>query len=151
MTTADHRPGGARGAAFRWIRAALLALVAALAVLVHHETAAALTHLPPARAMAGMHHTATPATPADTSGHSGPAMPHGGTTPTAVHDDDGACSGAMQHCAVAGIDSMKLAPPHQPSTGCAPAFCSEAAVGQGVPGTTGRAPPDLSALSRFLL
>jgi hypothetical protein len=153
MTTADHRPDGARGAAARWTRAAVIALVAALAVLVHHETAAAVTHVPSARvsgtsSMAGMHHKAPPAMPVHMSGH---AMPSAVTAPAAVHDG-GACSGtAMQHCSAAGVDSMKLVPPHQPSTGCAPAISPSAAAGRDVPGTTGRAPPDLSVLSRLLL
>ncbi|MFJ4205701.1 hypothetical protein ACIP2Y_39550 [Streptomyces sviceus] len=144
MTTVDHRPGRA----LRWTRAVLIALVAALAVLVHHETVAAATHLPSDRAMAGMHHTATLAMPVHTGGH---AMPPGVTAPTGVLDEDGACSGTMQHCSAAGVDSMKLAPPHQPCTGCAPAFWSEAGAGRAVPGSTGRAPPDLSTLSRYLL
>ncbi|MFF4548387.1 hypothetical protein [Streptomyces sp. NPDC001435] len=149
MTTAGHRSDGARSAALRCTRAAVIALLAALAVLVHHETAAALTHVPPAGAMASMHHTATSAMSVHTSGHAGQS---GVTVPTAGHDDGGACSGtAMQHCSAAGVDSMKLSPPHQPSIDCAPAPCAGAAVGRDIPGTTGRAPPDLSVLSRFLL
>ncbi|MFJ3305183.1 hypothetical protein ACIPSA_19075 [Streptomyces sp. NPDC086549] len=149
MTTARHRTYGARSAALRWTRAAVIALTAALAVLVHHETAAAITHLPPVGAMAGMHDTATPTISVHTGGH---AVPSAGTAPTAAHDDGGACSGtAMQHCSAAGVDNMKLVPPHQPSTGCAPALCAGAAVGRDIPGSTGRAPPDLSVLSRLLL
>lgn len=148
MTTAGHRPDGARSAALRWTRAAVIALLAALAVLVHHETAAALTHTPPAGAMAGMHHTATPAMSVHTHGHAGRS---GVTVPTESHGDGGGCSGTtMQHCSAAGVDSMKLVPPHQPSVGCAPAPCASASVGRDIPGTTGRAPPDLSVLSRFL-
>jgi hypothetical protein len=145
MTTVDHRPSRT---ALRWTRAVLIALVAALAVLVHHETVAAVTHVPSDRAMAGMHPTATPAMPVHTGGH---AMPPGVTAPTAALDDDGACSGTTQHCSAAGIDSMKFAPPRQPCTGCAPTLWSEAAAGRAVQGSTGRAPPDLSALSRYLL
>lgn len=153
MTTADHRPGGARGAERRWTRALVVALVATFAVLVHHETAAAITHVPPTgtsetSTIAGMHHAAPLAMPGHTSGH---AMSPGVTTPTAS-DDAGACSGmVMQHCPAAGVDSMKLAPPHLPSTGCAPCLRSGAAIGRVVPGTADRAPPNLSALSRLLL
>ncbi|MFJ8114034.1 hypothetical protein [Streptomyces sp. NPDC096132] len=148
MTTADHRPYGARGAAPQWTRAAVIALMAALAVLVHHETAAAVTHVLPARAMAGMGHTAMPAPSVHTSGH---AMPSLTTGPAAIHDDAGTCSGTvMQHCAAVGVDGMKLVPPHQPSTCGAPAFPGTAG-GRDVPGTTGRAPPDLCVLSRLLL
>lgn len=154
MTTADHRPGGARGAALRWTRAVVITLMAALAVLVHHETAAAITHVPPARApgtssIAGMHHTDAPATPVHTSGRS---MPSGVTDPPTAYEGDGACSGTVtQHCSAAGVDSMKLPPPHQPFTGCAPALPPAAAADRDVPGTTGRAPPDLSVLSRLLV
>ena len=56
-----------------------------------------------------------------------------------------------QHCSAAGVDSVKLAPPHQSFAGCAPTLCARAAAGRLVPGTTGRAPPDLSVLSRLLL
>ncbi|MFJ9870244.1 hypothetical protein [Streptomyces sp. NPDC101165] len=149
MTTADHRPDGAHGAALQWTRAAVIALMAALVVLVHHETPAAITHLSPARAMAGMGHTARPTLSVHASDH---AMPSLATGPTAIHDDAGACSGTvMQHCAVAGVDGTKLVPPHHASTGCAPAAPAGTAAGRDVPGTTGRAPPDLSVLSRLLL
>ncbi|WP_460072882.1 hypothetical protein [Streptomyces sp. YKOK-I1] len=148
MTTANHRPHGARGAALRWTRAVVVALVAALAVLVHHETAGAVTHVLPARAMAGMGHTAGPSLSVHTSGH---AMPSLATGAAAIHDDAGACSGTVtQHCAGIGVDSMKLVPPHQPSACGAPAFPGTAG-GRDVPGTTGRAPPDLCVLSRLLL
>jgi hypothetical protein len=148
MTTADHRPGGAGSAALRWTRAAVIALVAGLAVLLHHETAAAITHVPPAQASASMHHTATSAMAVHTGDHTAPA---GVTAPTAAHEDDGACSGtAMQHCSAASVDSLKLMPPHQLAIGCPPAI-HPGAAGRDVPGTTGRAPPDLSVLSRLLL
>ncbi|MFE1751906.1 hypothetical protein [Streptomyces anandii] len=154
MTTADHRPHGAHSAVERWTRAAVIALVAVLAVLVHHDTAAAVTHEPPAgssgtSSMAGMDHAAPPGVFAHASGYAMPSRVH---VPTAAHDDDGACSGtAMQHCSAAGVDGLKLAPPHQPCIGCAPVLPSRAVVGRDVPGTTSRAPPDLSVLSRLLL
>jgi hypothetical protein len=154
MTTVHHWPDGAHSAALRWTHAAVIALVATFAILVHHDTAAAITHVPPAgvsetSGMTGMRHAAALAMPAHTSGH---AMAPGVTAPTTAHDDDGACSGtAMQHCSAAGVDGLKFAPPHQPSTGCAPALPTGAVAGRDVPGTTGRAPPDLSVLSRLLL
>ncbi|MGW0285423.1 hypothetical protein ACWDXT_20245 [Streptomyces sp. NPDC003236] len=148
MTTALRR-FGARGAALRWTPAAVIALIAALAVLVHHETAAALTHVPPARSMSGMDHTAPPAVAFHGGGH---ATASGMPAPAPTRDDHGVCSStATQHCAVAGVDSLKLVPPHKPAPGGAPAFRPGASVGRDVPGTTGRAPPDLSALSRLLL
>ncbi|GAA3771386.1 hypothetical protein GCM10022403_003390 [Streptomyces coacervatus] len=154
MATADHREGTARGAALRWTRGAVITLLAVLAVLVHHETAAALTtHVPAMRAaetssVASMHHSSAPAVPVHASGHTTPP----GVAAPVASDDNGACSGTqMQHCSAAGVDTMKLAPPHQPSIGCAPVLSPGAAVGRDVPGTTGRSPPDLSVLSRFLL
>ncbi|MEW2049301.1 hypothetical protein [Streptomyces sp. NPDC005476] len=149
MTTADHRPGGACGAVLRWTRAAVIALVAALAVLVHHETVSAITHVPPVRASAGMHRTTAPAMSVHPSSH---AALFGVTAPTAAHEDDGACSGtAMQHCSAAGVESLKLAPPHQLAPGPPAAVHPGAATGRDVPGSMGRAPPDLSVLSRLLL
>ncbi|MFI7413494.1 hypothetical protein ACIBU0_32955 [Streptomyces sp. NPDC049627] len=149
MTTASHRGGTAHGAVLRWTRAAVITLVAALAVLVHHETVGAITHVPPARAsatsgQAGVHHTDVPA--------DGYSMPLDVRDPATAHDDDGACSATlMQHCSAAGVDSVQLPPPHQPSIGSATALPPGAAVGRDVPGTAGRAPPDLSVLSRLLL
>jgi hypothetical protein len=134
-----------------------------LAVLVHHETAATVTHVPPpgasaASGLAGMHHSPASALPPPVT-H--PPVTHpqpngrtaspGVTTPAAT-DDRGACSGtAAQHCSAAGVDSVQLAPPHQSVLSRAPAVRPGAAVGRDVPGTTGRAPPDLSVLSRLLL
>ncbi|AVV45951.1 hypothetical protein C6376_35865 [Streptomyces sp. P3] len=138
----------------RWTRAAVIAMATVLAVLVHHETAAAITHVPPTgtadtSSFTGMHHAPPPTAPLHTNGHNVPP----GTTPApaTAAEDDGACSStAMQHCSAVGVDSLKLAPPHQPVTGWAPAFHRGAAAGRDVPGTTGRAPPD-SVLSRLLL
>lgn len=154
MTSAAHRGGTAHGAVLRWTRAAVIALVAVLAVLVHHETATAVTHVPSARAsgagrLAGMHHTDAPTMPVHTSGH---IMPPGATDPTTAPEGDGTCSGAvLRHCTAAGVDSMKLPSPHQTPAGSASPLPAEAAVGRDVPGTAGRAPPELSLLSRLLL
>ncbi|MFJ7339488.1 hypothetical protein ACIQU3_04140 [Streptomyces sp. NPDC101110] len=131
----------------------MIATVTVLAVLIHHETVAAITHVPPTGTAGGsgsrgVHHPPPPSTP---------PHPHGHTAPTdaaaeTAADDDGACSGtAMQHCTAADIDIEKPAPAHQPSTGRPRAVHHGAAGGRDVPGTTGRAPPDLSALSRLLL
>ncbi|WP_324788413.1 hypothetical protein [Streptomyces sp. H51] len=149
MATADHRRGAARDATPRWTRAVVVALLAALAVLVHHDTAATTTHVPSGRAAAPMHHAAAPAGSVPVSGHPTPA---GGTVRAAVQDDAGACSGtAIQHCSAAGVDSVKLVPPDRPAPDCAPARRPGAAALRDVPGTVGRAPPDLRFLSRFLL
>jgi hypothetical protein len=162
MTTATHRRGAAHGAVPRWTRAAVVALVAVLALLVHHETAATVTHVPPAAVahvppagaagtggMADPRPTAVPATSVHPGGHAAPA---GVTVPAAAHDDEGACSGTTaQHCSAAGVDGLKFPLPHQPSPGGAAAVLPGAAAGRDVPGATGRAPPDLSVLSRLLL
>ncbi|MET9904817.1 hypothetical protein [Streptomyces sp. NPDC006446] len=149
MTTADHRSDGARGAVLRWTGSALITLLAALVLLVHHETADVITHVPSAQATAGMHHSAEPAIAVHTGAH---AMPSAVTAPAVARDDDGACCGtAAQHCSAAGVDGLKFGPPHQPSVGCTPALPAGAAAGRDVPGTTSRAPPDLSVLSRLLL
>ncbi|MEU5099180.1 hypothetical protein [Streptomyces sp. NPDC020996] len=152
MATADHRRGAARDATPRWTPAVVVALLAALAVLVHHDTAATITHVPSGRAATPMHHTAAPAGSAPVSSH---VMPTGVTARAAraaVHDDAGACSGtAMRHCSAAGVDSVKLVPPGRPAPDCAPAHHAGAAALRDVPGTVGRAPPDLRVLSRFLL
>jgi hypothetical protein len=154
MTTADHRRGSASSAVLRWMRAAVIALMAALAVLVHHETAAAITHVPrtvtsdTTSSLAGLHHAAVMTHSVHTNGH---ATSPGAPTATATADH-GACSGTgMQHCSAAGVDSVKLVPPHHPAISCAPALPTGAAAGRDIPGTTGRAPPDLSVLSRLLL
>ncbi|MFI1567203.1 hypothetical protein ACH4ZX_29860 [Streptomyces sp. NPDC020490] len=152
MATADHRRGAARDATPRWTRAVVVALLAALAVLVHHDTAATITHVPSGRSATAMHHAAAPAGSASVSGH---VMSTGVTARparAAVHDDAGACSGtAMQHCSAAGVDSVKLVPPDQLAPDRAPARRPGAAALRDVPGTVGRAPPDLRVLSRFLL
>lgn len=173
MATAAHRGGAAHGAVLRCARAAVITLVAVLAVLVHHETAATVTHVPQpgssaASGLAGMHHSPAPALPPSVmhppvmhpAAMHPPVMhpqPNGrtaspGVTTPAATDDRGACSGtAAQHCSAAGVDSVQLAPPHQSVLSRAPAVRPGAAVGRDVPGTTGRAPPDLSVLSRLLL
>jgi hypothetical protein len=157
MTTVGHRLGGASSAVLRWTRAAVIALMAALAVLVHHETAVAIAPVSPTVAsdtssLAGMLHAAAMTHSVHTNGHAtSPGAPTT-TTTTTTTDDHGACSGTViQHCSAAGVDSVKFVPPHHLSISCAPALPSRAAVGRDVPGTTGRAPPDLSVLSRLLL
>lgn len=47
MATVAHRGSATHGAVLRWTQAAVIALVTVLAVLVHHETAPAITHVAP--------------------------------------------------------------------------------------------------------
>ncbi|OIJ84671.1 hypothetical protein [Streptomyces colonosanans] len=154
MTTAEDRRSGASRVVLRCTRVAAIALVAVLAVLVHHETATPMTHVQPssrmveAIGMAGMDHGSAP--PAR-SRSDAPALLSGATAPVAV-GPDGPCSGmAMQHCSAAGVDTVKLVPPAGLAVGHTPAAPSRAAAGRDIPGTVSRAPPDLSLLSRLLL
>ena len=155
MTTAGARLSSAHGGAVHWTRAAVLVLLAAFAVLVHHETGAAgLAPVPTAEApaiggMAGMDHTSSMTTPTDLSGHD---TTRRASTPVLADTDHGACSGmAMQHCSTARVDTVKLAPPSTPSLGGGDAVHPGVPTGREVPETVSRAPPDLSVLSRLLI
>ncbi|KUL47001.1 hypothetical protein [Streptomyces regalis] len=153
--------------AVRWMRAAVIAVFAALAVLVHHEIAVgALTptqssgsHLMPGVTGMVMSH--------DSSGQA-VRMPghayHGTSTPpaepsqaavasasTMTSGEGLACSGMlMQHCASASVDAVKFVPP--PAETWVPSDLDRqpaATVGSKAAGTVGRAPPDLSVLSQL--
>ncbi|WP_435613308.1 hypothetical protein [Streptomyces sp. bgisy159] len=165
----------ARPVVASWARAAVVAVLAVLAVLVHHETSAPVSHAAPASAPhrasgpSTPHHPSGPSTPHRASGPSGPSAhvsPAPGAsapsqvtaTATAVAPvpvaigDGGPCSGsAGQHCSAAGVDTVKILPPAGAIAGRAPARAGRLAGGPGMPGTVGRAPPDLSVLSRLLL
>ncbi|MGR3937749.1 hypothetical protein [Streptomyces sp. BRA346] len=153
MTTAAYGRGRARGGAVRWARVAAVALLAALAVLLHHETNSAFP--PSVRAtvmtgMAGMAHasSATMSMDGDGDGRDGPAR---ASAPAAHGDDAGACSGmAMQHCSTAGVDGVAYMPPNEPWGG-REGDAHATPAGRFVPGAVSRAPPDLSVLSRLLL
>ncbi|MFR9793377.1 hypothetical protein ACL07V_32690 [Streptomyces sp. MB22_4] len=151
-----RRTGSHRGAARRsW--AAVLALLAAFVVLVHHDMGAAPAA--PATAMSAMPGT-------EHAAHGMSAMPgtqhaaHGMTGPDTAaltsamdHDAGGACSGAdMQHCTSGAVGSPQwLAPPtvRTPAVPGAPGH--GVLAGRGLPGNPHRAPPDLSVLSRLLI
>lgn len=111
-------------AAVRWERAAVIALLAAFAVLIHHETPAsaieptpssAVHVMTPGMVMAGSH--GAPATAV--SGHAHGRAPAQAAVPTATapatNSADGpACSStAMQHCSTASLDVVKLAAPQE--------------------------------------
>ena len=153
MTAGEARRVRARSGAVRWSRAVVLALIAALAVLVHHETAAgAVTRIPSSAAsvmsgIPGMGSMSSMTMPMDPAGHE---APRAGTL--AADSVDGACSGmAMQHCSAAGVDTLKLAPPSEPALGQDDAATPGAPTSRDIPGTVSRAPPDLSVLSRLLI
>jgi len=153
MTTAEDRRNTTGCIVLRCTRAAVIALVAVLAVLVHHETVAPLTHIQPgsmvaAAETAGMDHGPAPSAPGPSDAH----VPRAGATDQAAVGDDGCCSGTtMQHCSSASINTIKLAPPTQAAVDQTQAAAYPAVAGREVPGTVVRAPPDLSLLSRFLL
>lgn len=151
MTTATDRRAGPRGSAVRCARAVVVALLAALAVLIHHDTMSAAMPARAMSAMADMDHSSasmTMMTTAVAAGH-GTAL-HAANM--AMDDDSGACSGpAMQHCSAGDVGTAKLAPPpaaaHVGRADASPGVLS----GHGLPGTSHRAPPDLSVLSRLLI
>ncbi|MCN9242152.1 hypothetical protein NGF19_15365 [Streptomyces sp. RY43-2] len=139
------------GAVLRGTRAAVLVLVAVLAVVVHHEIVAPMAHAPAARTVA-----AAPAGErtgvTDAVGMDHRSAPLIGASDSVAMDLDGACAGVgTHHCTAAGVDTVKPVPPTEAAVGDAPAVPSHAVAGRDVPGTVGRAPPDLSLLSRLLL
>ncbi|WP_413102821.1 hypothetical protein [Streptomyces sp. Inha503] len=150
MTTAGAGRDRSRGGAGRWMWVAAVALFAAFAVLVHHETSAAVS--PPVRAtgmsgMARMVHAPSATVSAHPGGHDDTAR----ASAPAAHGADGPCSGmGGQHCSAAGIDVVKLMPPSE-SWADREGDVHAIPAGRPVPGTVSRAPPDLSVLSRLLL
>ncbi|MBW8801481.1 MAG: hypothetical protein JF597_50470 [Streptomyces sp.] len=156
MTTAEDQRGALSRVALRCTRAVLIALVAAVAVLVHHETATPMPHIPPSLAvqaadMAGMSHGPGPSTQVRPAAHAPHAAPPGTTAPVAVGGDGLSSCTSMQHCTAAGVDKVKLVPPAELAVGHTPAAPARAGAGRHAPGTAGRAPPDLTFLSRLLL
>ncbi|MCQ8193084.1 hypothetical protein [Streptomyces rugosispiralis] len=162
MTTAGAGRDHSRGGAGRWMWFAAVALFAAFAVLLHHETNAAVSHSVRATDMGGMARMVdvpdmsgmarmVHAPPATMSAHGGG---HDGTaraSAPAAHGDDGSCSGmGVQHCSAAGIDVVQHMPPSEPWVG-REGDVHATPAGRPVPGTVSRAPPDLSVLSRLLL
>lgn len=145
----------------RWARAAVIALLAALAVLIHHESAAVAigpTSSPAAHVMTpGMVMSGSDAAPATaTSGHgqgsaaAQTARPTGASAPTMIRAGGPACDGmAMQHCSTASLEVVKLAPPAQSPAPQDLAAHEVVTSGAKAAGTVGRAPPDLSVLSQL--
>jgi hypothetical protein len=138
-----------RRRAVRWARSAVIALCAALAVLVHHETAAAAV----STMHTAMHGMSTPSMAAS-SVAALPMEPSAGHTetlgadPAAPSSDDGSCATDMQHCASASVDTVKLPVPPPGRTEQLP-DPYEVVVGPALSGVVGRAPPDLSVLSQL--
>ncbi|MEU1850755.1 hypothetical protein ABZ499_16140 [Streptomyces sp. NPDC019990] len=147
--------------AVRWVPAAVIALLAALAVLMHHETAPAAigSAAPSAR------HAMTPGTmmpgghaaPVTTmSGHrhtsaAGQAAEPTTAAPSTMSGADGPlCSGmAMQHCSTAGSAAVKVPVPIRTWVPWQLPAPGAVAPGPHSAGTAQRAPPDLSVLSQL--
>ena len=151
MTIRTARGGGR---AVRWVYGVFIALCAALAVLVHHETAAMGTapvlgasSTTSASSMSGM--SASPRTGAAHAGHVMPdeATPSSWEPSSPNTADAGGCATrGMQHCATARVDSVQLAVPAKNEFSPL-ADLREAAAGRAPATAVGRAPPDLSVLS----
>ena len=142
----------ARAGAVRWVRGTVIAVCAALAVLVHHETAAIALSSVPSATHAGH------AMPGVASSSSAAAMPKGsaadhtdllGAHQSAHSSQHNACATpGMQHCSTANVEVVKLAMPPQLHAE-QPAIPAQAEPGPLPAGTIGRAPPDLSVLSQL--
>ncbi|MEU3338780.1 hypothetical protein [Streptomyces sp. NPDC006668] len=150
MTAATNRRIAAPGGAVRWTWAAVVALLATLAVLAHHDMTAAAMRGPAMSAMPGMDHTsaAMTSTAAETD-HSEALQ----SEAPATDGDGGACSGpAMQHCSSGDVGAPQLlVPPSSvPRVGHGDAAYALPA-GHGPPTASHRAPPDLAVLSRLLI
>ncbi|MGC0334659.1 hypothetical protein RKD23_007649 [Streptomyces sp. SAI-170] len=138
---AGAAPSG--GSAVRWTYGAFLTLCLALAVLVHHETAAM-----GASRMTG----ASPVLRG--AAHAGHVAP-GEAVPTAWEPffshgvDSGGCDAPdMRHCSMAGISSPQLVEPTEDRL--PPLSDLPEGVAASVPSSSvERAPPDLSVLSRL--
>ena len=136
----------ARQGVGRVVCAAVVAVLAALAMLVHHELSAAPTG--PASASPG--HVMKPGTAmsaADTASAGQTAAT--GVPPTGGADRVGCSETAMQHCSAAGIEGVKLRAPVQTPALWSPAAPEAVTTGPEAAGTAERAPPDLSVLSQL--
>ncbi|MEU0171419.1 hypothetical protein ABZ214_39235 [Streptomyces iakyrus] len=160
MTAATNRRTSPRSGAVRWARGALVALLAAFAVLVHHDTSAmpsaavnsmsAMPAMTAMGAMPGMDH-GSGATAAEAA-RSGDDTAFQATAPATDTDDAAAaCAGpAMWHCSAGDLGTAKLAPPPAGSAADTEATAHSVPTGAST-GVPHRAPPDLSFLSRLLI
>jgi hypothetical protein len=153
MTIRTARGGGTT---VRWVYGVFIALCAALAVLVHHETAAMGTApvLGVSSTMDASSISAMGASLMPGAAHAGHVMPDEGT-PTSwepsspnTADIGGCATPGMQHCATASVDSVQLAVPAENEFSPL-ADLHEAAAGRAPASAVGRAPPDLSVLSQL--
>lgn len=154
MRAATYRRISLRGSAPRWTRAAVVALLAALAVLVHHDAAVSATPSTAMSAMSGMDRTAAMAQATAPAGHDAAAR---AAAPGMDHGCGGGCGGgcsgpAMQHCSSGNVSTPQLlTPPSAPAHAVQGSPAQNIRAGHGPSGTSHRAPPDLSVLSRLLI
>ncbi|WKE67847.1 hypothetical protein [Streptomyces sp. WP-1] len=152
-----YRRTGSRGGAARRSWAAVLALLAAFVVLVHHDLgsapAAPATAMSAAPVAPGTAMSAMPGTARTAHRMTGQDRAAQALTSAMDHDMGGACSGAdMQHCTSGAVGSPQwLDPPTVPTHTVRAAPPRGVLAGRGLPGNPHRAPPDLSVLSRLLI
>ncbi|MFJ6659880.1 hypothetical protein ACIQNG_26535 [Streptomyces sp. NPDC091377] len=146
--------------AVRWARAAVIALSAVLAVLIHHETAAATIgptswttpHLmAPGTAMPG--HAQAPAMSGDRPTITSVQDPRPTTVVARrmISVDTAPCSGTtMEHCSTGSlVETVKLPVPERTPTSWALTPYGTVTAGSQAAGTVERAPPDLSVLAQL--
>ncbi|ALV33092.1 hypothetical protein [Streptomyces sp. CdTB01] len=154
MTIRTARGGGTT---VRWVYGVFIALCAALAVLVHHETAAMgaspVMSVSSAMDTSSMSAAMAPSSMPSTA-HAGHVMADEGTSlawqPSSPNTaDTGGCAApGMQHCATASVDSAQLAVPAENEF--SPLVdLRYVAAGRAPAGVVERAPPDLSVLSQL--
>ncbi|MFJ9565045.1 DUF6153 family protein [Streptomyces fuscichromogenes] len=149
MTTVTDRRAGPRGCAARRARALVVALLAVLAVLVHHDTTYAVMPAHATSAMAGPDHMSAAMTSTAASAAHGTAVR---TADTAMGGDGGACSGSgMQHCSAGGVGTTTFLPPPAVVTVVRSDAFRSVSAQHVAAWTSYRAPPDLSVLSRLLI
>ncbi|AZP22186.1 DUF6153 family protein [Streptomyces aquilus] len=137
----------ARQGVGRVVCAAVVAVLAALAVLVHHELSAPST----GPASASARHVMTPGTTMPTDDNTAVAgQVAAAVVPSAGEVDRAGCSEtAMQHCSAAGVEVVKLRAPVRTPVLWSPSAPEAVATGPEAAGTVERAPPDLSVLSQL--
>ena len=150
MTIRTARGGGTT---VRWVYGVFIALCAALAVLVHHETAA-MGASPVMSVSSAMDTSSMAPSSMPSTAHAGHVMPVEGTPlawqPSSPNTaDTGGCAApGMQHCATASVDSVQLAVPAE--NAFSPLVdLRYVAAGRAPAGVVERAPPDLSVLSQL--
>ncbi|MCB5907742.1 DUF6153 family protein [Streptomyces pinistramenti] len=130
------------GGAVRCARSLVIALLAVLAVLLHHEISADVSTTGAATAAHAMPHAVSTSAEQTPAGSVGQVMAMDGA-------DGAACpSTAMQHCSSAGLDSLHLTPPAKSPLPAGPTH-DTTTIGTNGARTTSRAPPDLSVLSQL--